>query len=70
MHTVARPPTRQSSPQPSREQDIYEKLAEATVEKNRRLGALLPAMSEPEATVSETLHTLLVLLSSSLRCSL
>lgn len=45
---VHHPPPRQQTPQPSREQDLDEKLGEATAEINR-LRALLAAMPEPEA---------------------
>jgi vesicle-associated membrane protein-associated protein A len=45
---VHHPPPRPQTPQPSREQDLDEKLGEATAEINR-LRALLAAMPEPEA---------------------
>ena len=45
---VHHPQPRQPTPPPSREQDLDEKLAEATAEVNR-LRALLAAMPEPEA---------------------
>jgi len=45
---VHHPPHRPQTPQPSREQDLDEKLGDATAEINR-LRALLAAMPEPEA---------------------
>jgi vesicle-associated membrane protein-associated protein A len=45
---VHHPQPRQQTPPPSREQDLDEKLGEATAEVNR-LRALLAAMPEPEA---------------------
>lgn len=45
---VHHPPPRRPTPQPSREQDLDEKLGDATAE-IARLRALLAAMPEPEA---------------------
>ena len=49
---VHHPPPRQPTPAPSREQDLDEKLGDATAE-IARLRALLAAMPEPEAKEEE-----------------
>lgn len=48
VNVAVHPPPRQPTPQPSREQDLDEKLNEATAE-IARLRTLLAAMPEPEA---------------------
>lgn len=59
VNVAVHPPPRQPTPQPSREQDLDEKLGEVKAE-FRRLGTLLPVVPEPGAKEPEFLRGSLV----------